>query len=66
MTGKMPNHDLSEMKCPVNLEDVDLFGPGAQEHWYEAYDNDINLIVPLVICLSHCLFSPSSCVRPFC
>jgi cytochrome P450 len=22
----------------VNLEDVDLFSPGAQEHWYEAYD----------------------------
>lgn len=38
MTGKMPNHDLSEMKCPVNLEDVDLFAPGAQEYWYEAYD----------------------------
>ena len=26
------------MKCPVNLEDVDLFGQGAQEHWYEAYE----------------------------
>jgi len=25
------------MRCPVSLEDVDLFGPGAQEHWYEAY-----------------------------
>jgi len=25
------------MGCPVTLEDVDLFGPGAQEHWYEAY-----------------------------
>lgn len=35
---KHPNHELSEMKCPVNLEDVDLFSPGAQEHWYEAYD----------------------------
>ena len=23
--------------CPVSLEDVDLFGPGAQEHWYDAY-----------------------------
>ena len=35
---KTPNHELSEMRCPVDLEDVDLFGPGAQEHWYEAYD----------------------------
>lgn len=23
--------------CPRQLADVDLFGPGAQEHWYEAY-----------------------------
>jgi cytochrome P450 len=35
---KPPNHALSEMRCPVALEDVDLFGPGAQEHWYEAYE----------------------------
>ena len=26
------------MKCPVTLADVDLFGPGAPEHWYEAYE----------------------------
>jgi cytochrome P450 len=26
------------MKCPVSLEEVDLFGEGAQEHWYEAYE----------------------------
>jgi cytochrome P450 len=25
------------MKCPMSLADVDLFSPGAQEHWYEAY-----------------------------
>jgi len=25
------------MSCPATLADVDLFGPGAQEHWYEAY-----------------------------
>jgi cytochrome P450 len=35
---KTPNHQLSPMKCPVNLEDVDLFSAGAQEHWYEAYE----------------------------
>lgn len=38
MTSKTPNHELSAMKCPVSLEDVDLFSPGAQEHWYEAYE----------------------------
>jgi len=26
------------MACPVHLDDVDLFGEGAQEHWYEAYE----------------------------
>ncbi|MFP6808241.1 MAG: cytochrome P450 [Pseudomonadales bacterium] len=36
--NKKPNHELSEMSCPRQLIDVDLFGPGAQEHWYEAYD----------------------------
>jgi cytochrome P450 len=35
---KTPNHELSEMRCPAALEDVDLFGAGAQEHWYEAYE----------------------------
>ncbi|MEH6569080.1 MAG: cytochrome P450 [Halioglobus sp.] len=37
MNEKTPNHHLSPMSCPVAVEDVDLFGPGAQEHWYEAY-----------------------------
>lgn len=32
------NHDLSAQRCPVTLDDVDLFAPGAQEHWYEAYE----------------------------
>ena len=32
------NHDLSPMRCPVSLEDVDLFADGSQEHWYEAYE----------------------------
>ncbi|MXX18865.1 MAG: cytochrome P450 [Dehalococcoidia bacterium] len=34
-------HDLkmlnAEMACPVQVGDVDLFAPGSQEHWYEAY-----------------------------
>jgi cytochrome P450 len=34
---KTPNHRLSALRCPVALGDVDLFSPGAQEHWYEAY-----------------------------
>ena len=37
MSDKTPTHELSPMRCPVHLEDVDLFGPGCQEHWYEAY-----------------------------
>ena len=37
MSEKTPNHYLTDMKCPVTLEDVDLFSPGAQEHWYDAY-----------------------------
>jgi len=36
--NKKPNHELSEMACPHQLADVDLFALGAQEHWYEAYD----------------------------
>ena len=35
---KHVNHELSPMKCPVDLSTVDLFGEGAQEHWYEAYE----------------------------
>ncbi len=36
--SKHVNHELSPMACPVQLDDVDLFGDGAQEHWYEAYE----------------------------
>lgn len=32
------NHELSPMACPMHLGDVDIFGEGAQEHWYEAYE----------------------------
>ena len=35
---KHVNHELSPMACPVTVDDVDLFGDGAQEHWYEAYE----------------------------
>jgi len=35
---KHVNHELSPMACPVDLDDVDIFGEGAQEHWYEAYE----------------------------
>ena len=27
----------AEMACPVKVEDVDLFAPGSQEHWYDSY-----------------------------
>ena len=23
--------------CPMNLAEVDLFSPGAQEYWFDAY-----------------------------
>lgn len=36
--AKHVNHELSPMRCPVTLDDVDLFGQGAQEHWYEMYE----------------------------
>jgi cytochrome P450 len=35
---KAPNHELSPLRCPVTLDDVELFEPGAQEHWFEAYE----------------------------
>ena len=35
---KHVNHELSPMACPVDLDDVDIFGEGAQEHWYESYE----------------------------
>ena len=38
MAKKSINHKLSQLQCPVTLNDVDLFSPGAQEHWYEAYE----------------------------
>jgi cytochrome P450 len=34
---RQTNHELSAMSCPHRLADVDLFAPGAAEHWYEAY-----------------------------
>lgn len=37
MMTKTPNHELSALRCPRSLADVDLFANGAQEHWYEAY-----------------------------
>lgn len=32
-----PRTASNAMKCPISPEEVDLFSPGAQEHWYEAY-----------------------------
>ncbi len=37
MARTEPRTAQNTMKCPVRPEDVDLFSPGAQEHWYEAY-----------------------------
>ena len=37
MKKELPNNPSASNKCPIGLEQVDLFGPGCQEHWYEAY-----------------------------
>jgi len=37
MNDKTTEENRTMVACPVSLEDVDLFGPGAQEHWYDAY-----------------------------
>ena len=37
MSDESRDHIQKEMKCPVDLEDVDLFSEGAQERWYDAY-----------------------------
>ncbi len=37
MARTEPRTAPTAMKCPVTVDDVDLFSPGAQEHWYEAY-----------------------------
>ena len=29
--------ESKRVNCPHSVDDVDLFGPGAQEHWYDAY-----------------------------
>ncbi|MDA0339090.1 MAG: cytochrome P450 [Proteobacteria bacterium] len=34
---RTPQRGPSPLKCPVNIDDVDLFTPGAQEYWYDAY-----------------------------
>ena len=36
----MPHDKISEdtAKCPMTLEEVDLFEPGAQKYWYESYE----------------------------
>lgn len=37
MSRTEPRTAQNHLKCPRSLADVDLFAPGAQEHWYEAY-----------------------------
>ena len=40
-TEAMSKHDLAMMEaegqCPFSVEDVDLFAPGSQEYWFDAY-----------------------------
>ena len=37
MARTEPRTAANSSQCPVTIEDVDLFSPGAQEHWYDAY-----------------------------
>lgn len=37
MKIKVPTTPSTAKGCPVDLKQVDLFGPGCQEHWYDAY-----------------------------
>ena len=37
MPRTTPRTEPNHMQCPMSVKDVDLFSPGAQEHWYEAY-----------------------------
>ena len=32
------NKDENLAKCPMSLNEVDLFAPGAQKYWYESYE----------------------------
>ncbi|MEO0439925.1 MAG: cytochrome P450 [Pseudomonadota bacterium] len=34
----MGTTEASPVQCPRTADEVDLFGPGAPEHWYAAYD----------------------------
>jgi cytochrome P450 len=36
--GDAPARASAIARCPVALTEVDLFAPGAQRYWYEAYD----------------------------
>ena len=38
MEKSTPDQAPGLVGCPAALEDIDLFSPGAPEHWYEAYD----------------------------
>lgn len=37
MSAQAEPAQSGEAKCPMSLNEVDLFAPGAQEHWFEAY-----------------------------
>ncbi len=38
MVIAIPKATTHPAGCPVNLDDIDLFAAGAQEHWHEAYE----------------------------
>ena len=36
--NRADNESMLQVKCPMGLDDVDLFAPGAQEFWKESYE----------------------------
>ena len=37
MSSEITDNDNNQAKCPMSLDEVDLFAPGAQKHWYDSY-----------------------------
>ena len=37
MSSEMNDTENDNAKCPMSLDEVNLFAPGAQKYWYESY-----------------------------
>ena len=38
MSSEMNDTENDNAKCPMSLDEVNLFAPGAQKYWYESYE----------------------------